>query len=255
MVDHMFETVDEILRQNLPTFQQSGVPLYLQLAAYMRRNIETGVWPVGMRMPSLDALADSFDLARLTVRQAVQLLVGEGLLSSKQGKGTFVTAVPRSRMRKKMQISWEQLLHDFEDTVVEIISEADVDYCPGINEATQRCLSSYHFMKRLHSRGGAPYCLIDVYLAQDIFLRAPELLLSKPVLTVFGELKVEVGKARQVLTVGAADTEAAFFLKIAPGDPVAFVRRVAEDPQGNTIYMGDVIYRGDYVYQEIDLLV
>lgn len=251
----MFETSDNIFRQNLPTFQQNGVPLYMQLASYMRRNIEMGVWPVGTRMPSLEDLAEIFGMARLTVRQAVQALVGENLLSSKQGKGTFVTATPLPRMRENLQTSWEQLVQGFEGTEVEVISEADVDYCPSINGAEQKFFPRYHFMKRLHSRSGSPYCLIDVYLAQDIFLRAPSLLLRTPVLTVFGQLKVEVGKARQILTVGTADTEAAFFLRIAPGDPVAFVRRVAEDTQGKTIYMGDVIYRGDFVYQEIDLLM
>lgn len=251
----MNESSDNVFWQSLPTFQQTGMPLYLQLAAYMRRNIEAGVWPVGTRMPSLEALAESFGMARLTVRQAVQTLVAESLLSSRQGKGTFVTAAPQPRMREHLQISWAQLVNGFEGSEVEIISEADVEYCPCVNGVEQKFVPRYHFMKRLHSRGGAPYCLIDVYLAQDIFLRAPKLLLSKPVLTVFGQLQVEVGKARQIVTVGAADTEAAFFLKMAPGDPVAFVRRYAEDKQGNTIYMGDVIYRGDFVYQEVDLLV
>lgn len=246
---------DAILFQNLPSFQQTGIPLYLQLAAYMRRNIEIGAWPVGTRMPSLEVLAEKLGMARLTVRQAVQMLVSENLLTSRQGKGTFVSGAPQPRVRENLQTSWHALVNRFEGTQVEIISEADVDYCPQVNGTVQKFVPRYHFMKRVHSRYDAPFCVIDVYLAQDIFLRAPQLLLSKPVLTVFGQLQVEVGKARQILTVGCADAEAAQLLKIAPGDPVAFVRRVAEDKQGNTIYMGDVIYRGDFVYQEIDLLV
>lgn len=251
----MFESNDLDSMATKPLFQQNGVPLYLQVATYMRRNIETGVWPVGTRMPSLEMLAENFGVARLTVRQAVQLLVSESLLNSRQGRGTFVSAAPPKVHRTNLQTSWSALITMFEGVDVEIITEADVVHCPGIAGYEPRLAPSYHFMKRVHSRDGMPFCLIDVYMAQEIFQRNPALLLSRPVLTALGQLQVEVGMARQILTIGSADTETAHFLKISPGDPVAHVRRVAEDKQGYTFYMGDVVYRGDCVYQEIDLLV
>lgn len=66
-------------------------PLYLQLAEYLRRQIESGALKPGERlMPELD-LAEKYGLARGTVRQALQLLVNQELVERMAGKGTFVT--------------------------------------------------------------------------------------------------------------------------------------------------------------------
>jgi GntR family transcriptional regulator of arabinose operon len=66
-------------------------PLYLQLADYLRRQIEGGALKPGERlMPELE-IAEKYGLARGTVRQALALLVNQGLLQRTRGKGTFVT--------------------------------------------------------------------------------------------------------------------------------------------------------------------
>lgn len=236
-------------------FQQTGIPLYIQLATFMRRNIESGAWPVGLRLPSLEVLAGAFGIARVTVRQAVQLLAAENILSSKQGRGTFVANSPSRNKRANLKTSWQELIHRIQGSAVRIISEKEAHTCPPMPGHSLKLLSSYHYMKRLHSQGGTPYCFLEVYLATDIFLSAPDLLREHPVLTVLSELNIAVGKACQVLTIGSACTEAAEFLEIGPGAPVAHVHRFAEDTQGFTFYMAYLTYPGDYVCQEIDLLV
>jgi DNA-binding LacI/PurR family transcriptional regulator len=65
-------------------------PLYLQLADYLRRQIENGTLKPGDRlMPELE-IAEKYGLARGTVRQALHLLVNQGLLQRTRRKGTFV---------------------------------------------------------------------------------------------------------------------------------------------------------------------
>jgi GntR family transcriptional regulator of arabinose operon len=65
-------------------------PLYLQLADDLRRQIENGTLKPGDQvMPEL-ALAQHHSVARGTVRQALQLLVSQGLLRRKRRMGTFV---------------------------------------------------------------------------------------------------------------------------------------------------------------------
>lgn len=65
-------------------------PLYLQLADDLRRQIENGTLKLGDQvMPELE-LAQRHKLARGTVRQALQLLVNQGLLQRTRRKGTFV---------------------------------------------------------------------------------------------------------------------------------------------------------------------
>lgn len=70
--------------------KDGATPLYLQLAAILRSRIESGVIAAGTRVPSETALEAEFDLARGTVRAAIDVLKREGLVESVQGRGTFV---------------------------------------------------------------------------------------------------------------------------------------------------------------------
>ena len=74
------------------TFSHSPVPRYAQLADLLRQRIARGVWKKGEKLPSLDELMAEFGVARVTVRQAVERLTRESLVSPQRGRGTFVTA-------------------------------------------------------------------------------------------------------------------------------------------------------------------
>lgn len=70
--------------------KQSFVPAYAQLAAIIRRRISDGTYAPGSRLPSESATAKSFGVSAMTARQAVGVLVEEGLVNRVQGRGTFV---------------------------------------------------------------------------------------------------------------------------------------------------------------------
>src|SRR5689334_14931391 len=67
------------------------MPLYLQVADILRERIDKREWLSGSLIPTLEELAREFRVARVTVRQAVQLLTKEGLLAPRRGLGTMVT--------------------------------------------------------------------------------------------------------------------------------------------------------------------
>ena len=63
-----------------PIFPDSPVPLYSQLADLLRQRVLRGMWGPGIKVPSLEALVAEFKVARVTVRQAIDILTREGLL-------------------------------------------------------------------------------------------------------------------------------------------------------------------------------
>lgn len=67
-------------------------PIYIQIHNQMRKDIENGIWKVGDRIPSERDLAVQFKVSRMTLRQAVQTLVDEGILERKVGSGTYVSS-------------------------------------------------------------------------------------------------------------------------------------------------------------------
>jgi DNA-binding FadR family transcriptional regulator len=58
------------------------MPLYAQLADLFRQRIQKGVWKEGEKLPSLEQLVQEFGVARVTVRQAIDRLTRERLVST-----------------------------------------------------------------------------------------------------------------------------------------------------------------------------
>src|SRR4051794_785037 len=71
---------------------RSPVPRYVQIADLFRQRIARGGWCAGTRVPSNEELMREFDVSRITIRQAVDVLARDGLLEARQGSGTFVLA-------------------------------------------------------------------------------------------------------------------------------------------------------------------
>lgn len=75
------------------------VPVYIQIHNEIRKEIESGKWAVGERIPSERQLSQDFDVSRMTLRQAIQTLVDEGILQRQVGSGTYVAS---SKVQEKM---------------------------------------------------------------------------------------------------------------------------------------------------------
>jgi GntR family transcriptional regulator len=73
------------------------VARYERIADELRDEILTGVHPVGAQLPSEAELAERHRAARGTVRQAVAVLVAEGLVGSRQGARRIVLGNARSQ--------------------------------------------------------------------------------------------------------------------------------------------------------------
>ena len=70
-------------------------PEYLRIAADLRRRIAPGgEFEPGDRIPTLPELCAQYSVSEITVRNAIRLLVGEGLLESRARAGTLVRKRP-----------------------------------------------------------------------------------------------------------------------------------------------------------------
>lgn len=65
------------------------IPLYRQLADIIRSDIKSGIISPGSKLPSENELAKKYNMSRLTARQAVSVLVNEGLVERYHGKGSY----------------------------------------------------------------------------------------------------------------------------------------------------------------------
>ena len=235
-------------------FRDSPVPRYAQLADLLRQRVARGVWALGHKLPSLDELVAEFGVARVTVRQAVDLLAREGLLSPQQGRGTFVTGQPAQDRWLRLETSLRDLADVYRDDKPKLTLLEEASAMPVLQAQDGKPAARYHFMRRVHSRNGEAYCVISIYLDDRVFRMAPKRFRRETVVPVLLELpKVKIAKARQTLAISTADVEVAAHLTIAVGAPVAEVRRIFTALDGTVLYVGEVTYRGDYIHFEMDL--
>ncbi len=68
----------------------SGLPAFRQVAADLREKITAGDYAPGEQLPSERELVDSYGVSRPTIREAVNLLRSEGLVTAEHGRGVFV---------------------------------------------------------------------------------------------------------------------------------------------------------------------
>lgn len=65
--------------------------MYLQIMEQIRQRIAIGDWPAGYELPSIRSLAVATQVSVITVKRAYLELEHEGLIVTRQGKGSFVS--------------------------------------------------------------------------------------------------------------------------------------------------------------------
>ncbi|PXA82473.1 GntR family transcriptional regulator [Caulobacter sp. D5] len=75
-----------------PIETTASAPLYLQLQRALREAIQHKILTPEDALPPERDMAEDFNVSRITVRKALEGLVSEGLLTRRQGAGTFVAS-------------------------------------------------------------------------------------------------------------------------------------------------------------------
>ncbi len=78
--------------------KKGSLSKYIQIADALRDQVSSGEIQENDQLPNEDSLCIQFSASRGTVREAIRLLVEEGLLRREQGRGTFVNALHRPGM-------------------------------------------------------------------------------------------------------------------------------------------------------------
>src|SRR5262245_40232874 len=225
----------------------SRVPRYLQVASVLRRRIRDGHWEVGAKISTLEQLERQSGVARVTSRQAIDLLQGEGLVKSFQGRGTFVTGTVDNDRWIQLATDWESLIAPIRDNIPHLLPSA-TQPAPRIEDGDGTPAPEYVFIRSIQKRGSAPFASARVHVAKHIYLRDPQLFTTRAALAIVAEMEdLEISRAHQTLQIGAADMETARNLGIAINAPTAEARCVIVDSAGMVIYVGEITYPGDCV--------
>jgi GntR family transcriptional regulator len=66
------------------------IPIYLQIYSFLRKAIEDNQYKIGELLPPEPELEKKYNVSRITIRKAMNLLANDGYVFIKQGFGTIV---------------------------------------------------------------------------------------------------------------------------------------------------------------------
>lgn len=241
--------------QPYPDISRSHIARYLQLAMLFRNRIASGEWGVGERIPNVEDLAEKFQVARGTIREAMSVLAEEGLIERYRAKGSFVSKALPTQGVHHLESDWNSMIEFHKGVDIRVLEQERVTTLPAYASALGIAAPEYEMMRRLHLRDKQAYLLGRFYLDRELFLLGPpERFLHEPTLPILHDVAGErIAAARQKLTVGSADLEVASLFELPLNAPIVKVWRSAVDGDGRLIYLAEGLYRGDTFTLEIDL--
>jgi GntR family transcriptional regulator len=214
-------------------------PLYYRIQRDLSDAIGAGEYPPGARLPSEAALAERYGVTRMTVRQAVDGLIGGGLVTRRQGSGTYVLHPRRAQRELNRLTSFtEDMRAQGLRATAQEVDRSEVEPPAAVRQQLELQEGAHVVMlERLRCLDDEPVVLHRVWL--PLWL-APELARrsidgASLYATLEREMGVQLSTARQRITAVAASEREAELLKVARGAPLLFTERLTRDDNNRPV--------------------
>jgi GntR family transcriptional regulator len=149
-------------------FDRSRAPLYVQVAAVMRERIDSGQWVEGEKISTLEELEKEFSVARVTIRQGIELLRKDGLLDARQGRGTFVSGRSKKHRWLNLVTDFDSLIDSIRNNVLKRIQIDENTAPPALSGGEGKPARAYVFLRSVQYNSGEPFSVVNLHLDRRI---------------------------------------------------------------------------------------
>lgn len=237
--------------------KESPIPIYYQLKNYIKEQIESGIWKPGQLISSERELSEEFEISRMTVRQAFNELVNEGLLFRKRGMGTFV-AKPKvnQNLTKLTNFTFDMLSRGMKPGAKVLA----VNTIPATKKLSKKLnlLEGDNVVElfRLRLADEEPMALERSFLpyAKAFPILEEEELENQSLYQLLRDkCNLHLVKAKQTIQISYCDPQDAALLEIAPDTPSLLIERVTFTEDGQPVEYVKSYYRADRYKFSIEL--
>lgn len=238
--------------------RSAPVPLYHQLKRWLSRRILSGEFAPGARLPGELELAERFGLSRGVVRQALNELRYEGLVSRERGRGTFVSAPKTAEglMSGLRGLADDAALRGqriHSTVLLQREAPADVDVARRLELEPGEPVVE---LERLRALDGEPWVLVITYLPAALVsgLVRRDLTGSESLYRILrADYGLEMLSSVRRVEAALADVREAHLLRIRVGDPLLVLRSVGHTTGGRPFDYFVARHRGDRSVFEVTL--
>jgi GntR family transcriptional regulator len=82
---------------------RSGLPIYTQIVNQVQTQVAGGLLKPGDQLPTVRALAEELRVNFNTVARAYRILDEARIISTQQGRGTYITEIPPPKVTEKLR--------------------------------------------------------------------------------------------------------------------------------------------------------
>lgn len=210
---------------------------YRKIYSEIKKNILTNHYRAGTLLPTQEYFSEKYNVSRITLKRALELLENEGLIYSKQGSGTYV--------RKQIENPSEEML------------PLDLPIGTTFSHRDQKIKSKIlHFSARLPTEKEQANLFIEsnspvyeykrvrivndkIYSFEHTVMPVSIAPLNEEILSssVYGylgeEIQIQLTDARRIIYAEKANEEISSALKIEKNDPILTIEQVGYDQNGN----------------------
>ena len=232
---------------------------YQHASNVLIERLKNGRYPVGGRMPTEDELARQFDVSRVTIRRALDILVQDGFLERKQGSGYRVMTISPAS---------DTCLTSFTDATLQAGLEPESRFLslelftansiPGDEHRDQlhgklpAGLSNIAVTRvtRLRTVDEVPKMLVHTYTPSPLMRDAsaedfPETGPDQSMLRILSaRFKLHWSSAREQISPIAADEKTASLLQVKTNQPLLLQACTAFDENGEVVFHENVYRSG-----------
>ena len=232
--------------------RSNKIPLYHQVAMLLRTELAEGRVEVGAKIPPEHDLMQRFSVSRITIRQAIDSLVQEGILVRKQGRGTFVLEAPRRNTVTELAGTLNAIETLGENTDVSLLGAVYVTCPPRIAQTFKMAPPMGTVLKvtRVRSSNGEPFEYLTNWIAPDWTSRINlDELRHKSLVSVLKRLGAQLDSADQIISATLTSPEVSECLGAPVGSPLLQGHRIYY-AGGVPVMVLESLYRPDrYAYR------
>lgn len=234
--------------------QERRVPLHEQVSTALRQRILSGDFGPHQQLPSEASLMREFGVSRVTIRQALRHLGDEGLVYSRQGRGTFVSA-PRASYNLSALLGFHETMQGRPFVATSRVLEVGEIVAPKEAAAALKLKRGEHVfaVKRARCLNGRPVSLDMSYFPLDIGDRLAGQDLSRDIFPLLEERGVTLGRSRLWIEAMPCPQEQATDLAVAAGTPILQLARLTCSALERPVDYEHLYCRGDACQYRVDL--
>ncbi len=223
---------------------------YHQIADSLRERLVVGEFEAGRLLPSEAQIGERYEASRVTVRKALEVLRGEGLVESRQGFGWMVAAVPVSQPLSGLTTIEAQLAASGRTAERRILGFSFVT-TDGPRQAAAKLGDRVLEVQRLNLADGQPFARVTVWCREDLGATLSKAQVANA--SFYDLIDSDIGGATQTIGADVVSDDDATLLGVPARSAVLMVERTTFDTSGAAVLVAEHVFPSHLTRFVVDL--